>query len=114
MYMDNVKLFLKNEKELETDKNNKNRQPGYRNGIWHRKMCHVKNKKGKKTNNRKNRGAKLGKKQNAWREGKFQVLGSIRSREHQTIGDERKNKQKFRRKKSKLQETKLCHRNLIK
>ena len=33
-----MKLFPKNETELETDRSNKNIQPGYRNGIWHRKM----------------------------------------------------------------------------
>ena len=33
MYMDNIKLFVKNEEELETDTNNKNIQPEYRNGI---------------------------------------------------------------------------------
>ena len=37
MYIDNIKLFAKNEKELETDSNNRNIQPGFRNGIWHRK-----------------------------------------------------------------------------
>ena len=40
IYMDGMKLFAKNEKE-KTDTNIKNIQPGYRNGIWHRKMCHT-------------------------------------------------------------------------
>ena len=33
MYMDDIKIFAKNEKELETDTNMKNIQSGYRNGI---------------------------------------------------------------------------------
>ena len=33
MYMDDIKIFVKNKKELETDTNNKNIQRGYRNGI---------------------------------------------------------------------------------
>ena len=34
MYIDDIKIFTKNSIELETDTNNKNIQPGYRNGIW--------------------------------------------------------------------------------
>ena len=30
----------------DSDTNNNNIQPGYRNGIWHRKMCHAKRKNG--------------------------------------------------------------------
>ena len=37
--MDDIKLFAKNEKETgDPDINDKNIQPEYRNGIWHRKM----------------------------------------------------------------------------
>ena len=50
--MDGIKLFSKNEKELT---NNMNIQPGYRNGIWHRKMCHADNEKREKRNCRRNR-----------------------------------------------------------
>ena len=35
MHMDGIKLLVKNVKELVTDTNNKNIQPGYRNGIWY-------------------------------------------------------------------------------
>ena len=38
MYMDKIKTFTKNEKELETDISNKNIQPGYKNWILYRKM----------------------------------------------------------------------------
>ena len=37
MYVDDIKQFEKLEKELETDTKNKNIQPGYRNGICHKK-----------------------------------------------------------------------------
>ena len=39
--MFDINLFSKKEKELNTERNNKNLQPGYRNGIWHREMCHT-------------------------------------------------------------------------
>ena len=37
-------------KKMETDTNNKNILPGYRNGIWHRKMGYANNEKWEKTN----------------------------------------------------------------
>ena len=43
--MDNIKLFAKNENELETNTKNKNIQSAYRDGICHRKMCLVNNEK---------------------------------------------------------------------
>ena len=40
MYIDDIKLFAKSEKKNgDSDTNNKNIQPGYRNGICHEKMC---------------------------------------------------------------------------
>ena len=68
MYIDNIMLFAKNEKELETGSNNKNIEPEYRNGIWLRKMCHAQNEKWKKTNNRS---AKSRKNQNTWNKEKL-------------------------------------------
>ena len=58
MYMDDIKLFAKYEKELETDINNTNMQPGYRNGIWYRKMCHTYHEKWGKRNTGRNRTTK--------------------------------------------------------
>ena len=52
IYMHDIKLFARNEKELEINTNNKNIQSGHRNVIWHRKMCHAHNGKWEKTNNR--------------------------------------------------------------
>ena len=40
-----IKLFSKNEKELETNTCSKNIQSAYWDGIWHRKMCHTSNEK---------------------------------------------------------------------
>ena len=56
MYLQDIKVFAKKKKKKKTEKktktktgdpetNNKNIQPGYRNGIWHRKTCHVDNEK---------------------------------------------------------------------
>ena len=38
-------------------------QSGYRNGIWHRKMCHVHNMKWEKTNNGRDKTVKSRKSQ---------------------------------------------------
>ena len=46
--MDDIKLFAKkkNLKRIEdSDPNIKNIQPGYRNVIWHRNLCHADNEK---------------------------------------------------------------------
>ena len=46
MYMDVIKLFAENEKELETlKKSYKNIQSGHRGGIWHRKISNADNEK---------------------------------------------------------------------
>ena len=73
-----------------SDTNNKNIQPGYWDGIWHRKMWHAHNKKWEKTNNGRNKTAKSRKNQNAWRKGKLQVYGNIGNGHHQTNGDLKK------------------------
>ena len=75
--MDDIKLFVNNEKELETliqavmiynrDK------------MWHRKMCHANNKKQKTRNDGCNRTTKSRKSLNAWGKGNIQVLGNIES-----------------------------------
>ena len=46
---------------------NKNIQSGYRNRIWHRKMCHSYNERWEKTNDRRNRTLKLRKNLNTKR-----------------------------------------------
>ena len=85
-YIDEVKLFAKNEKELETNTNNKNIQPGCRNRICHRKN----DEKRKKTNKRKNNTAQSKKSQNVRNKGHLQVVENNRSGRHQTSGDKRK------------------------
>ena len=47
-FMKYIKLFAKNEKELEILIN-----AGHRDGIWHRKMRHVNNQKRKTTHDRR-------------------------------------------------------------
>ena len=54
----------KNYKIEEFDTNNKNIQPRYWNGIWHRKICDVHNEKWEKGNNGTNIIAKSSKSQN--------------------------------------------------
>ena len=46
MYKDNIKLFAKNEKELNTG--SENIQSVYRDEMLHRKICHANNEKCKK------------------------------------------------------------------
>ena len=45
MYMDDIKLSGKTEKELETNTRGVNIQSGHRDVIWHRKMYHARNEK---------------------------------------------------------------------
>ena len=49
MDIDDIKLLVKKGKK-NSDANNKNIQPGCRDGIWHIKMCHANSEKWKKTN----------------------------------------------------------------
>ena len=89
----NLLMLAKNKKRFEdSDANNKNIQPGYRDGIWHRKMCQALYVKRKKINNRRKRTAKSRKYHIVWREGKLQILGNIRSRYYQSSKDEKKKK----------------------
>ena len=71
MYIDDINLFVKNEKELEiliqvvsiySD--------GYRDGIWHREMCHANNEKQKMANDGRNKTTKSRKKIRTLREKK--------------------------------------------
>ena len=51
-----IKLVAKKKKKGigNSDTNNKNIQPRYRNKIWHQKMCHAHNEKWKKRNDGRN------------------------------------------------------------
>ena len=49
MYMDDIKLFAKNEKELESLIHGVIISSQDRDGIWHRKMYHASNEKRKTT-----------------------------------------------------------------
>ena len=61
------------------DTNNKNIQPGYRNGISHRKICHTYKETWGKRNNGTYRTTKRGKYQKSWRKWKLEVLRNIGS-----------------------------------
>ncbi len=79
MCIDDIKLFAKNEKELETLTQTENIQSRYRNGIWHRKIHHASNEKGQITHNRRSQTTKSSSHQNGRRKGKLQILGDIGS-----------------------------------
>ena len=82
-----------NGKELETDTNNENIQPGHMNWIWQRKMYHAHKEKWEKRNNERNRIGKSGQNQNAWRKGNLQVLWNIGNGHHQTSENEKRKKE---------------------
>ena len=69
------------------DTNNKNIQPEFRNGIWHRKVFHADNEKWEKRRNGRNWTAIAGKDQNAQGKRKWQVLGNIGSEYYQANTD---------------------------
>ena len=69
MYMDDIILFAKNGKELETPI--QNIQSRYRDGIWQRKMRHASKEKRETTHDRMNQTTKSRKNQN------LQILGNI-------------------------------------
>ena len=55
MYIDDIKLFVKNKKEIGNSNTcSQNIQSGHRDGIWYRKMRHVSNEKQQMTPNRWN------------------------------------------------------------
>ena len=65
MYMDNIKLFVKNEKKIRKLKTgSEDIQPRHRDGICYGKMCFVNNEKRKIANDRRSRTTKLRKNQN--------------------------------------------------
>ena len=45
MYMSDIMLSAKNEKEFETDTKSMNIQTGYRNGLYHKKIGYARNEK---------------------------------------------------------------------
>ena len=65
-------------------------QPGKRNGIWHRKMCHVNNKKQKATNDRRNGTIKSRKSRTLGKKETYKYLEISKTDTHQTSADERK------------------------
>ena len=85
MYMDDIKRIRN------PNTGSEDMQWRYRDGIWHRKICHADNKKRETTINGRNRTTKSRKNQNAQRKENLQILGNIGSTHHQTRVDIRKN-----------------------
>ena len=88
--MNNIKVFAKNEKELEI-LIQVIRIYSQDIGIeFDTEKCAMFIMKWEKTSKGRNRTTTSGKNQNAWREGKLQILEKIESRDHQTSRDKRK------------------------
>ena len=72
MYMDNIKLFVKNEKRIgKPNTGSENMQSGYKDGNWHRKMYYANNEKRKMAYDGRNRITKSRKSQIVWTKGNF-------------------------------------------
>ena len=97
IYMDDIKNFSKNEKELETQIQTENIQSRYRNGIWHRKICHASNQKWQTTHNGRYRTTKSSTHLNPRRKENLLILGDIGRWHHQANRKERKTKQNKKR-----------------
>ena len=116
VYIDDIKLFAKNDKELEILVE-KNIQPGYRNGIWHWKMYLAPNEKWNRETTQviellnQERIKILGEKEN------FKFLGILEADTIKHQKCKKKIRKKYFRWTRKLFETKICcssSRNLIK
>ena len=91
IYMNEIKLFQKEKNIGDSNKNNKNIQSEYTNGMWHKRYAIPIMRSEKKE---KKRIAWARKNQNNWRKGNVQVLIWNKT---QKIGDERKKQQLKRR-----------------
>ena len=117
--MDDIKVSTKKWKRTgNPNTNNKNIQPGYRNGIWHWKLCQADNEKSTKREivegiEQQNR--KVLEWLEIMIEGKLLVLENIGNRPHQVEGDKRKKiRKEYLRRTKKLLKSKFYNRNLIK
>ena len=82
IHMKDIKLFAKKEGTGNPNTGSDNKQSGYRDGIWHRKMHHANNEKRKTTHDGRNRTTKSRKNQNARRKGNLQIFGNVGSGNH--------------------------------
>ena len=114
MYIDDIKLLAKNEKELETNTRNTNIQSGHRDGIWQRKMRHASNENGKRyladglELPNQDKITTLGEK------GTYKYLGILEPITIKQVEMKEKNEKEYLRRAKKLLRTKLYSRNLIK
>ena len=107
MYIDDIKLLAKNEKELESQIQVV-RIYSQVTGIEF-----ANNEKRETTYDGRNRTTKSRKDQDVRRKGNLQVLGNIGSGHHQTYEDERQNKIEYLMRTRKLHEIELQSRNFI-
>ena len=92
MYMNDIKLFAKNEKELETRIHTvRIYSQDIGDGIWHRKMRSARHEKWQTTSNWRNRTTKSRQDQNARRKRDLQILRNLGGWHHQTSGNEKQN-----------------------
>ena len=111
MYVDDIKLFSKNEKEMENSHTHSwNIQSGHRDGIWHRKMGHAHHGKWQTTYDWRN-GTTKSRQRNKLNQ---QILGDLGGWHHQTSANERHDPKRISQEKEKTTRGKTLHRNLIK
>ena len=111
--MDDIKLYAKNEKEKngDFDRNNKNIQPGYRNGIWHIKICHVYNGKYWWGGQRMKKNCKIKKESELLARKKYLGISEADTIKQAEMKGKKIRKEYLRRTR-KLLEKKLCSKNL--
>ena len=88
--MDDIKLFAKNEKELEILIQTVRIHSDDIGILFVREKCLANNEKRKTTNYGKNRTTKSRQNQNTQRKENLQILGNFENGYHQTSGDNRK------------------------
>ena len=102
IYMDVITLCEKMKKESDTDTKNKNVLPGYRNGMWHRKLIlSAYDEKGEKTTERR------------VQPNQERIRTQMNTMKLTEMKEKTKKKVNFRRRR-KPSETKLCEGNFIK
>ena len=111
--MADIKIFCQKRKRIVNSNTIcDNIQSRYRNGIWHRKICHACNKKLQTTHIGRIRTSKLSSHQNACR--KRKPTNTWGYRKVRTLNNGKWKKKKYERRARTLLETKLYSRNLVK
>ena len=114
MYMDDIKLFAKNEKELETLIHTVGIYSQGWDGIWFWKMRPARHEKWQTTSNWRNRATKSRQDQNTRRKRDLQYLGILEADTIKQVEMKNQIRKEYLRRTRKLLYTKLNSRNLIK